>query len=164
MNEHVVLWMPSTDELYEADFSAWSLRQAELIRDRRFDLIDADNIAEEIESLARKELRSIEKRLRTLVEHLLKLKFFSLSDEPQRGWRVTLTKSRDNLESDFRDNPSLFAQREAIYLDAWRSGARIAAVAIDDDPKGVAAIREVSRTPVFSIDAALDPNFFPTRD
>ena len=164
MNEHVALRVPTSDCGYDADFHAWSLRQADLLRHRQIDRADIENIAEEIENLARKELHSVEKRVRTLVEHLLKLQFFSLSAEPQRSWRVTIAKSRANLRSSFRDSPSLFAQREAIYLGEWQSGVRIAALAIADDLQAVAAIGRLRDTPSFTIDQILDPDFFPPRD
>lgn len=161
MNEHVALKLPASDDDYDVDFSAWSLRQSVLIRERRFELVDVDNIAEEIESLARNERHSIEKRLRTLVEHLLKLSYFTLSRDPRRGWRVTVAKSRANIAASFRDSPSLYAQRDAIYLGEWEAGARVAALALADDPAAVALIGSVRHSPTISIDDALDPDFFP---
>jgi hypothetical protein len=164
MNEHVALRAPVTDHAYDVDFHAWSLRRADLLRHGRIDRVDIENIAEEIESLAGKEIHSIEKRVRTLIEHLLKLKFFSLTDEPQRGWRVTIAKSRNNLASSFRDSPSLFAQREAVYLGEWQSGVRIAALAVAGDARAVTAIGQLRGMPIFSIDELLDPDFFPLLD
>ncbi len=161
MNEHVVLRVRGTASGYDTDFYAWSLRQAELIRRGALDQIDAENIAEEVESLARKERHSVEKRLRTLIEHLLKLSFFTLSDDPRRGWQVTVAKSRANLVSSFRDSPSLYSEREAIYLSEWQAAVRIASLAIADDPAAVAALANLRDEPSFSIDLALDPDFFP---
>ena len=42
------------EELYERDFVRWTARNADLLRERRFDEIDFEHIAEEIEDLGRK--------------------------------------------------------------------------------------------------------------
>ena len=39
--------------VYESDFYAWAMEQAALLRERRLDAADIDNIAEEIESMGR---------------------------------------------------------------------------------------------------------------
>lgn len=39
--------------VYESDFYAWAMEQASLLRARKFDAADIDNIAEEIESMGR---------------------------------------------------------------------------------------------------------------
>src|SRR5260370_40648867 len=41
---------------YDRDFCAWSLEQARLVREGRWDAVDRDNVAEEIESLGRAQL------------------------------------------------------------------------------------------------------------
>ena len=38
---------------YERDFYSWSLEQARLVREGRWDAVDRANVAEEIESLGR---------------------------------------------------------------------------------------------------------------
>lgn len=161
MNEHVALRVPARPDDYDVDFSAWALRQAALIRDRRFDLLDADNICEEIESLSRRERHSVEKRLRTLIEHLLKLRFFTLSEEPKRGWRVTIIKTRLNLASTFNDNPSLFAQRDVLFANEWAAAGRIAKVGLSDDPVAMMQIDMFPLPTLFDVDQALDLEFFP---
>lgn len=42
---------------YDEDFVLWSQHQAALIRERRFDLVDRDNLADEIESLGKRDGR-----------------------------------------------------------------------------------------------------------
>ncbi len=53
--------------LYEQDFYAWTLQQAELLRSRQLDCADLDNIAEEIESMGRSEKRELTSRLTVLL-------------------------------------------------------------------------------------------------
>ena len=49
----------ATDAAYEGDFYTWAQQQGALLRTGRLDEIDRDNIAEEIESLAREEFRKL---------------------------------------------------------------------------------------------------------
>jgi hypothetical protein len=60
MNEHVALKRPVADDLYGADFYAWLQSQADLLRRRRFDRLDLENIIEEIDSLGREQIHSVE--------------------------------------------------------------------------------------------------------
>jgi len=161
MNEHVALKPSTAGDSYGADFYEWSLRQADLVRRGRFELLDTENIAEEIENLARSELHSVESHFQTLIEHLLKLRFFSLSADPRPGWRVTVAKTRSRLDAIFESSPSLSARREAIFLAQCSKGARFAALALHDDLDAVRSIGLFAVTPAFSIEEALDPDFFP---
>ncbi len=43
---------PTAKNLYDADFYAWAHDQAELLRDKRFDELDLENLIEEVEDLA----------------------------------------------------------------------------------------------------------------
>jgi hypothetical protein len=43
----------TTKTLYDTDFVVWADNTAELIRARRFEELDIENLAEEVESLAR---------------------------------------------------------------------------------------------------------------
>jgi uncharacterized damage-inducible protein DinB len=61
-----------TGKLYETDFFLWTKEQAAALRAGRLDALDRDNLAEEVESLGRKDRRELESRLTVLVMHLLK--------------------------------------------------------------------------------------------
>jgi hypothetical protein len=74
------------DHLYEEDFYAWSRRQAELLRLQRFSDLDLAHLIEEVEDFGESVYRSVRSRVRTIVEHLLKLEHSPASD-PKRGWR-----------------------------------------------------------------------------
>jgi hypothetical protein len=57
---------------YDADFYAWIVEQARLLRAGELSAIDAANIAEEIESVGRSDRRELHSRLVMLIMHLLK--------------------------------------------------------------------------------------------
>ena len=48
------------NELYETDFYAWTQEQARLLRERRFDDLDLDNLVDEVESVGSSEKREFE--------------------------------------------------------------------------------------------------------
>ena len=57
---------------YDQDLYSWSLEQAKLLRERKFDQIDLEHIIEEIEDMSKSEKRALESFLETLLMHLLK--------------------------------------------------------------------------------------------
>ncbi|MGH7061346.1 MAG: DUF29 domain-containing protein [Stellaceae bacterium] len=87
------------DSLYEADFYAWTQRQADLLRALPVvgNELDLEHIAEEIEDLGRSDLRAAQSLVEHIVEHLLKLEFSGL-DEPVSHWRDEIVEWRLQLD------------------------------------------------------------------
>ncbi|MGH6917950.1 MAG: DUF29 domain-containing protein [Geminicoccaceae bacterium] len=84
---------PTTAPLYERDFYAWSKAQAELLRAGRFTDLDLDHLIEEVDDLGQSLKRSVRSRLRTIIEHLLKLEY-SPAQAPRGGWYDTILTQR----------------------------------------------------------------------
>lgn len=57
---------------YDTDIVAWAQEQARLLRAGRFDALDIEHIAEEIEDVGKSEQRELENRMAVLLAHLLK--------------------------------------------------------------------------------------------
>lgn len=115
---------PKSRTAYEADFSRWLLEQAELIRSGRLSEIDARNVAEELEGMARSEFRSLKSALRVLILHMLKWDF-----QPERrsaSWINTIEEQRNEFADVIDDNPSLKPRREEALAKAYRQ-ARLGA-------------------------------------
>lgn len=105
---------PST---YETDFYGWAMEQADLLRTRRLNEADLDNIAEEIESMGRSEKRELVNRLAVLLTHLLKWQF-----QPglrSTSWRLTVIEQRKRLDRHLKDNPSLKPALSEALDDAY---------------------------------------------
>ena len=68
------------------------LRNSEL--ERVLQALDWDNLAEEIEGLARRHRRELASHIVTIIEHLTKLENSSAS-EPRRGWIDTVERERE---------------------------------------------------------------------
>ena len=94
-----------SDELHTTDFFGWTAQQAALLRAGRFDEIDRDHLAEEIEDMGKSLQRELVSRLTILFIHLLKWQF----QPGYRGtsWRYTIEEQRDQLTDHLQDNPSL---------------------------------------------------------
>jgi hypothetical protein len=112
---------------YDTDFYEWCLETAALIRDRRFDEIDLEHVAEEIEDMGKRDKREVGSRLTVLIMHLLKWQM-----QPERkdksSWRETIEEQRLQLNLVLRDSPSLvrIARHEipSVYPSAVKKAAR----------------------------------------
>jgi hypothetical protein len=83
-------------ELHDADFYVWAERQAALLRARRFDDLDLENLVEEVEDLGGALKRSVLNNAAVIVEHLLKLEL-SPAVDPRNGWRSSVREHRRRL-------------------------------------------------------------------
>jgi hypothetical protein len=141
------------NSLYEQDYHAWTLQQAELLRSRQLDYADLDNIAEEIESMGRSEKRELVSRLTVLLLHLLKWQH--QPDFRGRSWRLTIRGQRLSLRQHLRDNPSLKSHLDQAILDAY-GRATIEA----ERETGLAAETFPESCP-FTFDQAISDDFWP---
>jgi hypothetical protein len=108
-----------SNDLYEQDLHAWSEVQADLLRRRRFTEVDLEHVVEEIEDVGGSLYRECRSRVRTVMEHLLKLEH-SAAIEPRAGER-TIRRERADLAEDL--TPSLRPRIErglARFYDAAR--------------------------------------------
>ncbi|MBE9113712.1 DUF29 domain-containing protein [Nodosilinea sp. LEGE 07298] len=107
--------------LYESDFYQWIQQTAGALKAKAFDQVDWDNVIEEIESMGRSERRELKSRLIVLLEHLLKLHYWSAEGaNNERGWRNTIIEQRRQIQLVLDDSPSLRAMLTDIYPDAYR--------------------------------------------
>lgn len=100
--------MSRTAELYEQDFYAWTQEQAALLREGAWPALDGANLAEEIESLGKRDRRELGSRLQTLTMHLLKWCY--QPSERSAGWRGTIRSARREIAAVLADSPSLRRQ------------------------------------------------------
>lgn len=129
--------------IYGQDFYAWSRRQAELLRARRFSDLDLARLAEEVEDLGETVYRSVRSRVRTILEHLLKLEH-SAADEPKRGWRETVRTQRADLDEDLT----------AALLPGSRRDSRDPTARLAATPRPPCATTASQRRPTPSLKAA----------
>jgi hypothetical protein len=63
---------PAAASEHEKDFYSWLTQQARLVRDGRWETIDRENLAKEIEALGEQQFNALESALYGLLMHLLK--------------------------------------------------------------------------------------------
>jgi hypothetical protein len=80
------------------------MKQAELLRDKRFDELDLANLIEEVEDLGGALKGSTRLRVMMIVEHLLKLQHWPRS-ERRLAWREAVRRERTELLNEL--TPSL---------------------------------------------------------
>lgn len=150
MNKHAP---PEHLTSYEGDLYLWSQRQAGLIRKLKIEGLDAENVAEEIESLGRSDRRELKSRLVVLLEHLLKWQF--QPDQRSSSWRGSLRESRDKIIVILKESPSLNRVFKSELPDCYALGLRYA---IEETGLDTASF------PVdcpYTEDQLLDRNFLP---
>jgi len=117
-------------DLYEKDFVRWAEAQATALREAAragTNLpLDWENLAEEIESLARSDRRELRSRLNQIIEHLLKLNYSRASD-PRPGWMDSVRQQRSEIELLLEQSPSLKRQvAQMIEQQAARAARDVA--------------------------------------
>jgi len=118
-------------QLYDDDVYTWAMRNAELLRQGRFDQIDVEHIAEEIESVGKSERRELENRLIVLLTHLLKWR--SQPGRRGRSWRATIKEQRRRVAGVLRTNPGLRPLLDEILDEAYQSARLVASRETDLD-------------------------------
>jgi len=138
---------------YELDFYAWITRNVALLRAGRLNDIDAEHIAEELESMGKRDLRQLRSRLQVLVMHLLKWQY--QPDRHSKSWLTTIDHQRDQIEMLIIDSPSLRRELKPtlvmIYPKAVRDAQRETGLSENVFPEACP----------FSLDDILDQQFLP---
>ncbi len=101
-----------TPTTYETDFYLWTQQQAALLRQGEFNRVDLDlaNIAEEIESMGKRDRRAIGGYLQNILMHLLKWQY-----QPQRrgiSWKLSIRNGREQILDLLEESPSLKPQMD----------------------------------------------------
>ncbi|MES0335019.1 MAG: DUF29 domain-containing protein [Candidatus Magnetobacterium sp. LHC-1] len=141
----------TADSLYEVDFYQWALRNADLLRQGRLTEIDIENVAEELEGMARRDKRELASRLLVLILHLLKWRY-----QPQRrseSWTTTIGNQRGAIEHLLEDSPSLKHNIEAVVAKEF-----IAAKRSFENETGISA-RELPETCPYTFEQLMNYSF-----
>ena len=138
---------------YEDDFALWSAEQAVLIRAGKFDRVDLENVAEELESLGRGDTYQIDSRMEVLLAHLLKWEF--QPGQRSSSWKATLFEQRYRIGRLLKESPSLRG-RPGEMLDGSYVIGRFEAIKETKLPEAV-----FPETCPYTIEQILDPDFLP---
>lgn len=147
--------MSSNRELYDHDFYTWTQTTAALIRHGEWQDLDAQMIAEEIESLGISRAHAVTSHLKQLVMHLLKWYYQPSRRQMGHSWESTIINARSEIAALLEENPGLTSQLEAFLAKAYPTARRLA--------------RAQTRLPLatfpadcpWSLKDILDDDFFP---
>ena len=126
-DNHVALAPPEAPVRaeYMRDFYSWLMEQARLVREGRWDAVDRENLAEEIESLGREQFNKLESALRVLLLHILK--WDHQPARRSRSWALSIREQRLELDDVLSDNPGLRPRIPEALARAYRK-ARLQAI------------------------------------
>ena len=151
--------LDNTADLYETDFQLWAKAQAKALRAVRqgasSDLLDTEHLAEEIESLGKRDRRELVSRLTVLLTHWLKLEC-SRAENPRQGWRQTVREQRREIVRIIADSPSLQPYLTECLPSCWESARRDLNDTVD------IRVADLSEATMPAIPALLDADLWPS--
>lgn len=141
---------------YNHDFYGWLMQNAKLIREGRLSDIDAENVADELESMGKSEKREIVSRLTVLLTHLLKWQFQAA--KRSTSWRNTIIIQRLDIRELLEDSPSLTAEIEEKITSAYEKACLEA-----ENETGIER-KNFPETCPYTFEQLLDDEFFPENE
>jgi hypothetical protein len=145
MNAQTKIKAATPSPAYEADGYGWAMAQAELLRARRFDAVDWNNVIEEIESVGKSERSSVESALRVVLMHQLKWSHQKMFRS--RSWANSIRTHLQHFDDRLGENPGLKSQLSNIlqraYRDARSEAANETGIDIDTFPAEIPTWDEI---------------------
>lgn len=140
-------------EEYDNDFYAWTFHNAELLRERKFDEIDTEHLAEEIEDMGKSNKRALMNRFSILIAHLLKWKLQPI--RRSKSWVLTIKHQRFEIMDLLKESPSLKHEIALQFEHAYEKALIIAA-----EQTGIDETKLPEVCP-FSLEQCLNSDFLP---
>ncbi len=116
--------MGTNTELYEQDFYKWTQATAALIRQGKWHEVDPECLAEELESLGKRDRRELGSRLEVLAMHLLKWCYQPERREDSHSWYDTILEQRGQMQQLLNDSPSLRPRVATLLAQHYRRARR----------------------------------------
>ncbi|MDM8524666.1 DUF29 domain-containing protein [Desulfococcaceae bacterium HSG8] len=138
---------------YENDFFIWITRNVALLRQGRLSEIDAENIAEELETMGKNQHRELINRLKVLFAHLLKWQF--QTDHRSGSWKGSIVKQRQQIRQLLETSPSLKHKIDEKLTKAYANAVEYAAIETGFSET------DFPQTCPYSLEQALEKNFYP---
>jgi hypothetical protein len=137
---------------YDTDLYAWTQAQAKALRTKRWEALDLDHLAEEIESLGLQQRHAVDSHLRVLLLHLLTWVYQPM--ESWTSWRRGID-ARNELDWRLTRNPSLRRNLPVSVAWAYPRAKQLAAL-----ETGLPLATFPENCP-WSLEQLLDEDFWP---
>ena len=139
--------------LYEQDYAQWLEVMTGLVRERKYEQLDWENLLEELESMGKNEQRELESRLIVLLMHLLKFQY--QPSHRTKSWQNTIRNQRTEIGLLLKKSPSLRA-RLLFFVEEAYPVARFDAADETDLPLEIFGDRVL-----YSLAEILDKSWLP---
>lgn len=104
---------PTADD----DFAAWIYHQVEALKNGQFHELDIGDLADEVESLAKRDFRRLVSAFRILLQHMLKWDY--QPEERGESWRRSINAARDRVWGELASSPSFRPRVEEAIARAY---------------------------------------------
>jgi hypothetical protein len=105
---------------YDEDFYGWAIAEASLLRQHKWNELDIEHLAEELESMGASERRELISRMAQLIFHLLKWQHQpDFREFNKRSWEASIQEQRKKVNKLIVDNPSFKPNMEAFMADSY---------------------------------------------
>lgn len=105
-------------QLHETDENLWLLQTIDLLKQKRLNELDIENLIEELESLGRSERNAVESLLEQIIRHLLLLQYWQVEYERNvNHWEAEIIGFRGQLNKYLTTNLRKHLEKElgSIY-------------------------------------------------
>ncbi|MGI0479327.1 DUF29 domain-containing protein [Geminocystis sp. CENA526] len=109
-------------ELYEIDDYLWIQETVKLLKEKKFNELDLDNLIEELDDVGKERRKKVESLLEQIIRHLLLWQYWQEErDRCCRHWEGEIFSFRRQLKKDLTTNFYNYLSQELpnIYDDAW---------------------------------------------
>ena len=109
--------------LYEIDESLWLEETIILLKEKRFQYLDLNNLIEELEALGKRDKNAVASLLEQIIRHLLLLQYWTEEQEINGNhWQTEIIGFRNQLERLLTNNLQnyLHSELEKIYKGALK--------------------------------------------
>ncbi|MFN6272524.1 MAG: DUF29 domain-containing protein [Microcystis sp.] len=139
--------------LYEIDDSLWLEATIELLKAKRFDALDLENLIEELEDLGNEKRFRVASFLQQIIRHCLLLQFWTSEREyNQAHWESELVNFQDQLNTYITASLRKYLEQE--FDNIYQKALRYARKKTNNQV-------HFPNTCPYSLDELLDPNWLP---
>ena len=113
--------IPDLKTLYEIDDSLWLEETIELLKNKRYEALDLENLIEELEDLGNEKKFRVASLLEQIIRHLLMCQYWEAEYERNAGhWKAEIVGFRTQLKKRLTTNFRNYLEKElpVIYQDA----------------------------------------------
>lgn len=111
--------------LYDQDYNLWLETTAHLLREKKLDQVDYENLIEEIESMGRRDKKALRSNLEQLLMHLLKWNY--QASKRTGSWERSIKEHRNRILEDLEESPSLQPYFDEVFEKCYQNAREYAA-------------------------------------